>query len=1287
MTASDLIDFEVIEGHKENIQALPSGRSARALAALYSPPLTGGQQRTSLTKDAHDDERKEYEDELALIDEADDPLDIYDRYVKWTLDTYPSAQSTPQSQLLPLLERATKAFLSSPQYKNDPRYLKLWLHYIRFFSDAPRETFVFLNRHGVAESLALYYEEFAAWLEHAGRWTQAEEVYSMGIEKGATPVARLTRKSNEFQQRNAARDQHVAEPTSPALPVARAVLGAKVDPFAAALAATTPQQAAKSAATKKSKAGKMAIFADDSPQDQGAFGTPGEKNGWDNIESIQNRKKENAIAPKPMAGETLKGGKTNTGVQKMAIFRVSIPSSSPSFTYQIFTNAGLTGWRRFCVFQSSSTVRHAYESSKHASQRVINLKTGRPECVFVNLEAVYPNPSDPSVEFCFEELRARHRGWLDRDWAAERVQAPSINQAQEPSQTSQQPKESKRGFAIFSDAPASKTQPEQERPTSQRGFQIFQDDSENKSSPARSSPLTIDTSLRVVPIRDENDENRAPSKADVELAKRLRREERANRTRKIEVMDVEHVQRETQTIKLNMDSPSGKKLRKKKVAEPTMTINTKEAMDEIYGIFSQPVETAADEDAEESESEDDSDDDSDESYSSDEEDTTTGHVSAAGSDYGDETQREILASQQSSQEETTQDTEDQQDDDEDKTDISAWSDYDENKPVTETAATSANSRDGLSTPIDEMPPMFDGENGDHKMKYVPIPPEGYEPVRSQYRDPVLVAQNRLPFMTPIVEHTESSIGAATIRAELEKGFTAKTPSRQTHDNTDIEEEEEDEEDEDDDSLMSSPFQVLSGAELENKRKILQPIRTKTAKGIVSLSEDVVGAAKPKPLALRPALAESITKGPIIKDPQINPVDPEIRQTILSQINPPLSSYEGYYEHKNIQHARTPEIRKYSKAVGKGKTVTEKNSASLPLAPVLNLENSKYTLKRELGAGAFAPVYLLENHNFSASSEATNENDENASVMGQGTFSAVQRHALEALKMEDPPSAWEFYMLRQVHRRLGVSRATESVIHAYEMHMFRDEGFLIEEFRGQGTLLDLINVARAEAGGTLDEALAMFFATELIRTVEGLHSKGLIHGDLKGDNVLVRLDDCASWSSTYDPCGANGWKAKGISLIDFGRGIDMRVFAPEVQFVADWETSSADCAEMKEMRPWTYQVDYHGLAGLLHSLLFGKYMSTIADKGQGIGAGATKHYKIKEGLKRYWQQEIWGEAFEMLLNPTMFVKQEEHARMPLSKGLRGLREKMEAWLVANCDKGVGLKTMVRKMEEAVKAKKR
>ena len=40
----------------------------------------------------------------------------------------------------------------------------------------------------------------------------------------------------------------------------------------------------------------------------------------------------------------------------------------------------------------------------------------------MNLEAVYPNENDHSEEMSFEELRALSRGWLNRDWAAERKQ-------------------------------------------------------------------------------------------------------------------------------------------------------------------------------------------------------------------------------------------------------------------------------------------------------------------------------------------------------------------------------------------------------------------------------------------------------------------------------------------------------------------------------------------------------------------------------------------------------------------------------------------------------------------------------------------------------------------------------------------------------------------------------------------------------------------------------------------------------------------------------------------------
>ncbi|KAI9850557.1 MAG: hypothetical protein M1824_003218, partial [Vezdaea acicularis] len=40
---SDLIDFDIIESHKENIQSLPGGRSAKALASAFSPSPLGKQ--------------------------------------------------------------------------------------------------------------------------------------------------------------------------------------------------------------------------------------------------------------------------------------------------------------------------------------------------------------------------------------------------------------------------------------------------------------------------------------------------------------------------------------------------------------------------------------------------------------------------------------------------------------------------------------------------------------------------------------------------------------------------------------------------------------------------------------------------------------------------------------------------------------------------------------------------------------------------------------------------------------------------------------------------------------------------------------------------------------------------------------------------------------------------------------------------------------------------------------------------------------------------------------------
>lgn len=328
----DLIDFNVIETQKENIQSIPGGRSARQLSSICSPLAAQKSPPLFETQNLKDTMRHEYEKELDAIAEADDPLDVYDRYVKWTMDAYPSAQGTNESNLLPLLERATKAFLTSSHYKNDPRYLKLWLLYIRLFSDSPRETYAFLAKHKVGENLALFYEEFAAWLENAGRWAQAEEVFLKGIDGEARPQERLVRKFGEFQHRRETKGSAQDGPTSPAMPKVRPALAAKLDPFASATDDADPQArdraAAAAAGSRAPRAGKskINIFADgDEPAKPGSSDS---NSGWDSIGSLKERRKENTREAKPWVGETLQGGRRAVSGPKMMVFKDQVRATA-----------------------------------------------------------------------------------------------------------------------------------------------------------------------------------------------------------------------------------------------------------------------------------------------------------------------------------------------------------------------------------------------------------------------------------------------------------------------------------------------------------------------------------------------------------------------------------------------------------------------------------------------------------------------------------------------------------------------------------------------------------------------------------------------------------------------------------------------------------------------------------------------------------------------------------------------------------------------------------------------
>ena len=729
-------------------------------------------------------------------------------------------------------------------------------------------------------------------------------------------------------------------------------------------------------------------------------------------------------------------------------------------------------------------------------------------------------------------------------------------------------------------------------------------------------------------------------------------------------------------VQTNLDSPQSRRIRRKKSSEPTatVTLQTKVARDEVFDIFNQPLDEK--ECTEEVGSAMSSDDD----YTSGGESTGTGHLSVTTSEFDEDQIDADLVEVQSIA------------DTEESGNNTGWTDFDTHKdiPYNESPHRDENELDAATQPLIHEPAPASQEPlipiqeelvtpvspesplDEHKQTFIiPLPSDDIEPPRGPYRDPAQVAQSRLPFMTPIAEATESSLGTATAHKDRDY-FSIKTPCPKGGQKSPVIPDTQGE-------PLSSPFQEALEDEINNQHPIPQPKLQQSPSRI---------KAAPQPKQNK----DSVSKGPIIKDTQCNPTDVHIRQTILAEMHPLLSSFKGFFDRSSIISNRRADIKKYCKTVSSlriSRGANDRSSQQLQTPPVLALEGAERQLaiSRELGSGAFAPVYLAEHNDDEADPSDNTLNCDSGA-----------RRQMEAVKMEDPPSPWEFYIIRAAKRRLGVSRAADSIIDAYEMHLFQDEGFLIEEYRSQRTLLDLINACGRESAiaggsGAMDETLAMFFAVELLRTMEGLHSKGIIHGDLKPDNVMIRFDDPSSVSShddlshKYDRLGGGGWNSKGVSLIDFGRGIDMRAFQPGVQFVADWETSPTDCAEMKELRPWTYQTDYHGLAGIIHVMLFGKYIDTVAEKGAALGAGATKTYRIRESLKRYWQTDIWSDAFALLLNSGRAAESEEGGRLPALRSVKSLRERMEQWLEENSEKGVGLHSLIRKAEGLATAGKR
>ncbi|CAG8626740.1 2473_t:CDS:1, partial [Scutellospora calospora] len=387
----------------------------------------------------------------------------------------------------------------------------------------------------------------------------------------------------------------------------------------------------------------------------------------------------------------------------------------------------------------------------------------------------------------------------------------------------------------------------------------------------------------------------------------------------------------------------------------------------------------------------------------------------------------------------------------------------------------------------------------------------------------------------------------------------------------------------------------------------------------------------------------------------NPLETRLINQILSSLNPSLVQYPGFHDmqsESSNNHAKLERI---------ARNWRRRTSSAINLDEPIRLFNDSFLIRQKIGEGAYGKVYRVLDMNI-----ATENNK--------------YPQASRALKLQIPSTAWEFYIIRKLHERI-ISPTIDSIITAHSLYYYKDESYLVTELCYHGTIVDAINTAKRE-NSTMDEILVIFFTVELMKVIEAVHEAGIIHGDIKADNCLLRLERTAEWDAQYDPSGAHGWSKKGIKLIDFGRAIDVTLFPSDMKFIADWKCDDQNCVEMREGRPWKWQADYYGLAGVIHCMLHNEYMQIIPVRmdEESFSPGATfstKKYRPIQSFKRYWQGNLWGRLFDMLLNPSLV---RSDGRLPITLELNNIRKEFEQYLIVNCEKiGKELKAQLKRLE--------
>eukprot|EP01113_Clastostelium_recurvatum_P026652 TRINITY_DN3198_c0_g1_i3.p1 TRINITY_DN3198_c0_g1~~TRINITY_DN3198_c0_g1_i3.p1 ORF type:complete len:1237 (+),score=310.06 TRINITY_DN3198_c0_g1_i3:59-3712(+) len=1202
------------EHAKENIQPLKTGRDPSKLSGLFKD----GQDASSKIEE----QRRLYEAALHNNND-DDKLMMWINYITWAQQTFPAEQN---QQVLPLLQRCTTELEENPMYQNDIRYLKIWVVYAGLVHD-PVDIFTHLEEKRIGQAIGLLYEAWASVLEERDRIKDADKVFQLGITRNAQPLEKLKQRYKEFQARSMLRiTQIAAQKSAPndENDSARAPLGnlSRAGPVGTMRAPVKARAPALGVATKRkgvpSGANENIAVYDESNDDNGGYvpSVPAPRAGAPpkTFASDQERYKENTAQPGRWDTARIPQKK----VRSAAGEKIEVYQDEPDEEEEEVPQAVKKEDMKLRLHLEGAS-RPWEDIQKNPFKYYNATPAPAPAAIPKRELSTQITSADPHISENGERLGYnRALIYVNGDELSfEEVRAMKHYPLIIAQDDQGQEEDDDVNMDETSMIPSLPALAKDARPSvSSAPARNLLDESLNTSSIGEVLPAT----LSALPSSAPTTSLQASNLLDISLLSSHGPQPSLDSSVGLRATrPTVHPSPAPSITTTSVESPfpSFCTIPTPSYSITSPTMNTKAAFDVVNSMFNTPLnERARHSETPLSGRALSIRDDTDPlSVSMAYVARKPGTPIAPGEDMFKPLPSESVASltrQPGASIAPGPNFEEDSDNEDDGDDPYAVLNDQENKPP------------GQSTPLavasSSRPPFK------HVLQPRPLPEEEAPKRKITNADIIKAEMNKEEEPWSAAQDVTSEFVHTMDRIDLR--------SKATMDNIFIYE------DGDHTDILSTSASSLS---LSTSSSFVTPAssrsRSSTSTFASSLSShstaniSLFTPITPFPVSddtddLREQAQASPSRprsaGPHSEDPYA----PARQEEMLHRVHETFSTLGNFF---NCSGLAPP-----CKALAKNWTGSD--SESIFDLPELSLKVQEF-----IGEGVSAEVFAVNRLNGPDDSDSC-----------------------YALKVQHTPNPWEFYISTQVQKRVSEDMI-DNFIGVYSYHMYSDKAFLFMDIAAW-SLQDVMN-AYARVDKKIEEPLVMYYTIELLKTVQALHSAGFIHGEITPANLLIKNehDDSIKWEE-WAPGYENGWDMKGLRLIDYRRTINTKLFPKNTVFVNDTQASSYRCIEMMQGTSWTYQVDLFGVCDVIHCLLHGQHME--------VEQGPDGKWKPKLAFRKFWQQELWKQIFESLLNVGLMPVNADDGALPdLSQHISAL----EGHLVSDPRKCRAIKANLCKQE--------